>query len=503
MPTGRHGRPPACWPTSGGDSRRWRAAAGPSHCRRRRSTRPRCCGRGSGRCRSRSSRSQVAGRRPGRSPRSSSGSVWAADGAGIRQIVGECRVDSDVRILAVVVATIAAAATAPAVITGPAEGLTTSSARLSATVNPGGAATTYHFEYGTTAAYGLATTVRDAGTGDAPVTVHATLAGLTADTDYHYRIVAENAAGAVMGSDAVLRTGAKPRPPGAATGVARPVGATSTTLHGTVEPRGAPTDYHFEYGTTLAYEQSTPTVSAGAEGLVRMSVPIAGLRPSTRYHVRLVAVNAAGRTAAADRPFTTLRQPTGLSIAVTPAHPVWGSPVRVAGTVSGAGIAHIPVALERLDFPCTSGFVQSGLPAKADGSGRFTFTLPFISTTTRLRASTRTRILVASAPLTVPVALKVGLGIRRIRNQRAQLSGAVWPAVPHGRAQLQRQRRRGVWITVARRGLQALTRNRSRFRFRVRLRRDPRTYRVRVSARDGGAHFPGTSRARRSPPRNR
>jgi hypothetical protein len=406
-----------------------------------------------------------------------------------------------VRILALVVATVAAAATPPLVTTGPAEQVTTSSARVSGTVNPGGATTTYHVQYGTTTVYGLSTQTRNAGAGSEPVTVHATLADLTADTDYHYRVVAENGAGSSAGDDATLHTAAKLRPPGAATGVARPVGATATTLRGSVDPNGASTDYRFEYGTTLDYNQSTPSVSAGAgDSLIRVSMPIAGLRPSTRYHVRLVATNAAGRTAAADRPFTTLRQPTGLSIDVAPARPVWGTAVRVTGMVTGDGIDHIPVALERLDFPFTSGFAQSGPPVKADGSGRFKFTLPVVYSTTRLRVSTRTRVSAASPPTTVPVALKVGLRIRRLPHRRAELSGAVWPATPHGRAVLQRRGRRGRWIPVAGRRLTPLTLNRSRFRFRLRLRRHARSYRVVVSARDGGAHVPGRSRTRRLPP---
>lgn len=401
------------------------------------------------------------------------------------------------RILAVAAAI--AALAAPAVTTGTAEQITTSAARLAGTVNPNGAPTTYRFEYGTTAAYGLSTGSRTAGGGGAPVAVHATLTGLTADTDYHYRLVAENGAGAAAGKDATLHTAAKPRPPGAATGVARPVGATTTTLHGTVDPNGTPTAYHFEFGTSLAYERSTPDVSAGADDtLVRMAVPVDGLRPNTRYHVRLVATNAAGRTVAVDRPFTTLRLPTGVTIAVTPARPVWGRSVSVTGAVSGDGIAHIPVGLDRLDFPFAAAFAPTGLPGKADSSGGFAFKLR-VSSTTRLRVSTRTRVAAASAPVTVPVALKVGLRITHARRGRTELSGAVWPAVPHGRALVQRQGRRGRWITIAAKRLRPLTLGRSRFRLRMRPRRHAKSYRVKVLPRDGGAHVAGTSRTRRVP----
>ena len=58
-------------------------------------------------------------------------------------------------------------------------------------MNPGGAPTTYHFEYGTTE---LVRAHRppddDAGAGTAELGVSAQLSGLTAQTTYHYRLVA-------------------------------------------------------------------------------------------------------------------------------------------------------------------------------------------------------------------------------------------------------------------------------------------------------------------------
>ena len=45
----------------------------------------------------------------------------------------------------------------PAATTGAAESITTGSAAVTGTVNPGGEATTYQFEYGTTTSYGLTT----------------------------------------------------------------------------------------------------------------------------------------------------------------------------------------------------------------------------------------------------------------------------------------------------------------------------------------------------------
>ena len=63
------------------------------------------------------------------------------------------------------------------------------------TVNPNGHATTYYFRYGPTTAYGFQTNPADAGSGKATVAVHATFYGLTANTTYHYQLVAQNSAG--------------------------------------------------------------------------------------------------------------------------------------------------------------------------------------------------------------------------------------------------------------------------------------------------------------------
>jgi hypothetical protein len=90
------------------------------------------------------------------------------------------------------------------------------SAVLSADVTPNDLATTYRFEYGTTAAYGSQTTAGSAGSGPAPVAVYATLGGLAPETTYHFRVVATHASGTTTGADATFTTAAAPAPPPAA-----------------------------------------------------------------------------------------------------------------------------------------------------------------------------------------------------------------------------------------------------------------------------------------------
>jgi predicted lipoprotein with Yx(FWY)xxD motif len=67
--------------------------------------------------------------------------------------------------------------------------------------------THYHFEYGTTTAYGTSVPVPegDAGT-QAIVTVGQTITGLTPNTVYHYRLVASNAGGTGESPDATFNS---------------------------------------------------------------------------------------------------------------------------------------------------------------------------------------------------------------------------------------------------------------------------------------------------------
>jgi hypothetical protein len=96
--------------------------------------------------------------------------------------------------------------------TGPASAITHGSATLSGSVNPGGSPTTYHFEYGSTSAYGSTTSTVGAGSGTGAVAAGATLSGLSPSTTYHYRLVATNAGGATKGADKTFTSAAPPPP---------------------------------------------------------------------------------------------------------------------------------------------------------------------------------------------------------------------------------------------------------------------------------------------------
>jgi hypothetical protein len=94
----------------------------------------------------------------------------------------------------------------PTVVTLPADGVTRSAAVLHGTVNPNTVATTYHFEYGRTTAYGKRTPEIAAGGGNATRGVSATLKGLTSNVTYHFRLVAKSRGGTVGGGDLTFKT---------------------------------------------------------------------------------------------------------------------------------------------------------------------------------------------------------------------------------------------------------------------------------------------------------
>jgi hypothetical protein len=98
----------------------------------------------------------------------------------------------------------------PTVATGGTSNLTPSSATLGGTVDPNGGATSYQFQYGTSAAYGASLPAASAGSGTEPQGAAAGLSGLAPGTAYHYRLVATNAAGTTYGADQTFTTPAAP-----------------------------------------------------------------------------------------------------------------------------------------------------------------------------------------------------------------------------------------------------------------------------------------------------
>src|SRR5258705_7043376 len=103
----------------------------------------------------------------------------------------------------------AAAAQAHAVLSAQTQSPTevaATTAVLHGALDPGGDKTTYWFEVGTTTAYGIVTQPASAGSKEAPVTVTHGIAGLSAATTYHVRLVASHDHDVARGADLTFTT---------------------------------------------------------------------------------------------------------------------------------------------------------------------------------------------------------------------------------------------------------------------------------------------------------
>ena len=196
---------------------------------------------------------------------------------------------------------------------------TASGAKLHGSVSGGSVSTTVTFEYGLSTAYGSSVAAAESPlAGDPDTDVSAVLTGLTANTTYHYRVVADNGGGLVNGGDMDFTTPFAA--PTATTRAATGVSASIATLNGLVNPNGSSTDVTFEYGTTASYGSTAPATTGTLNGdstATDVSAALTGLTPSTPYHFRVVAVNSGGTTNSADRTFTTLVAPTATTSAAT------------------------------------------------------------------------------------------------------------------------------------------------------------------------------------------
>ena len=103
-----------------------------------------------------------------------------------------------------------------------------------------------------------------------------------------------------------------PPKPDVTTGDANPIGQTTATLNGTVNPQGYNvTNCKFNYGTTQSYGSSINCSSLPGAGKanVAVSANITGLAAGTTYHFQLVAANTNGENVGGDKTFPTNSPP--------------------------------------------------------------------------------------------------------------------------------------------------------------------------------------------------
>jgi sugar lactone lactonase YvrE len=189
--------------------------------------------------------------------------------------------------------------------------------------NGGGDITDCHFEYTDEASFqsngftgAQSAPCTPAAPISSPTDVSAEIAGLSAATTYHVRLLATNA-------DGTTATGDQPFTTIAAVLLeifpANPIGATTATFNGHVDSNGGGdiTDCHFEYTDDASFQsngfsgaQSAPcTPATPISSPTDVSADVSGLTAETTYHVRLVATNSFGTSQTGDQPFSTLPRP--------------------------------------------------------------------------------------------------------------------------------------------------------------------------------------------------
>lgn len=191
-------------------------------------------------------------------------------------------------------------ASAPIVVTNSSVATTETTAVVTGTVNPNGALTSYRYEYGTTVSFGSKTASQTIGSGNVAIPAPSYITGLTKDTTYYFRIIAENQFDTVAGSQYAFHTTINtPAPVGNApiskTLAATAISRTTADLQGGITPNKASTQYWFEYGNNGNLGNVTALASVGNGSIsVPVAVSVSNLEPATNYYYRVNAQNQFG-----------------------------------------------------------------------------------------------------------------------------------------------------------------------------------------------------------------
>jgi ADP-ribose pyrophosphatase YjhB (NUDIX family)/phosphodiesterase/alkaline phosphatase D-like protein len=181
---------------------------------------------------------------------------------------------------------------------------------VNGTVNPNGAATTYWYEYGQISGLGSKTSNYLIGSGYATLYTPAYITGLAPNTNYYFRLSAQNAFGTVNGATYSFKTNNTPAPvgvaPTASTNSATNITRTSAHLNGQINPKNAVTTFWFEYGVTSNLGSVTTFQTSANNNVSAAAVAsVSGLQPFVKYYFRLDAQNQFGTVNSQIQNFTT------------------------------------------------------------------------------------------------------------------------------------------------------------------------------------------------------
>ena len=227
----------------------------------------------------------------------------------------------------------AAAAIAPTAVTGAATSVGARSAVVGGRVDPGGEATSWFVEYGTTTSYGARTAARSAGNGTAAVDVTEQLTGLETGAPTTTGSSPRTAAARAAAPTRRFTTRGAPEVVTAAACGARPDRGERSAARSTrtgARPAGGSSTAR-RRGTAPA---PTPALREPARAPSACPSGSSGLHAGETYHFRLVASNDLGTVHGADKSFRTDPAP---AVATGGVDEVSISSARVHGSVDPRG----------------------------------------------------------------------------------------------------------------------------------------------------------------------
>jgi hypothetical protein len=260
----------------------------------------------------------------------------------------------------------------------------------------------------------------------------------------------------------------------------------SVLVNARIDPNNAETTYFVQFGLTKLYGSETPHASAGAgANPKRVSIPVTGLTPATRYHYRVVAINKDGITQSADHTFKTANQPLGVTLAANPATILPGGGSQLTGQLTGTNSANRDVVLQANQYPF-AGFVNVGNRIVTDAQGNFSFSVLTIPFNTQFRVALAQRPEVVSPVVFVGAMMSTTTAVKTVKrfrhSKKVRFKGAITPAPAQHSVSVQKLRD-GVWTTIATVGSVSVNRDGSRATYSKKV-RIGRSGKFRVIAED-------------------
>jgi hypothetical protein len=230
---------------------------------------------------------------------------------------------------------------------------------LRGTVDSNCTLTNYHFDYGSTSAYGKATLPASAGESCQPIPIEQRVPNLSSRTLFHFRLMAQNGVGSASSADLEFIT---PAFPPVVSDVSAQPGKLTATFRGTVDGRGLPTTYRFEFGSSPSELTRSIPVPSSASGTGSVEVIQTATEIEGVIYYRLAATNEGGTTYSGLQQVYVQERP---AIAATAGQTHIGSlPTSVTGTVNPHGVA----SMYFLEYGPTSAY-GSRTATQSAGSG--------------------------------------------------------------------------------------------------------------------------------------